>query len=57
MKRNDCVCGECVYHKPLNIARKPLSDQPQEFVCTNEESDYYALETDYNDTCGVAESK
>ena len=35
-------CGTCKYHR---------TDDNGEWVCTNDLSEYYALETDYSDGC------
>lgn len=35
------MCGNCKYHKYID----------GEWVCSNEESEYYGLETDYVDRC------
>jgi len=37
------ICGECKYHK--------YSPSDGEWICTNEDSDNYALETEYCDSC------
>ena len=35
------MCGNCKYHKYIDGG----------WVCSNEESEYYGLETDYADRC------
>lgn len=35
-------CGTCAYNKP---------QYQNVFTCDNEESDYYGLETEYNEYC------
>ena len=35
-------CGTCAFNKP---------EYHNVFVCDNEESDYYGLETEYNESC------
>ena len=35
-------CGTCKFHR---------TDDNGEWVCTNDLSEYYALETDYSDGC------
>ena len=35
-------CGTCKFHR---------TDDNGEWVCTNDLSEYYALETEYGDTC------
>lgn len=42
------ICGECKYHK--------FSEFP-DFVCTNEDSEYYCDFTDYTDTCDGFEKR
>lgn len=41
-------CGNCKYHKPIS---------EDTFVCDNEESEGYALETLYNDYCDCCEER
>ena len=41
---NKC-CGTCEYHLPGEVPGKG------DWVCNNGESEYYALETEYSDTC------
>lgn len=36
------MCGDCIYHIPM-----PLG----EWICDNDESEYYGLETEYCDGC------
>lgn len=38
---NEC-CGTCKFHR---------TDDNGEWVCTNDLSEYYALEADYSDMC------
>ena len=47
MNNEEC-CGTCQYHK---------LDDKGEWYCSNEISDYYALETDYTDECIDYEEK
>lgn len=44
---NECY-GNCKYHKPM---------AKDTFVCDNEESEGYGLETSYDDYCGEFEEK
>ena len=39
----DNVCGNCKYNE--------YNQDTELFVCDNEESEMYGLETDYDDTC------
>lgn len=41
-------CGNCKHHKPM---------AQDTFVCDNEESEGYGLETSYDDYCGEFEEK
>ena len=45
--RDQC-CGTCAFNKP---------EYCDVFVCDNEESDYYGLETEYNECCPDYEEK
>lgn len=46
MGKRKC-CGTCRYHIPM---------PPDEWVCDNEESEYYALDTEYRDYCDEYEN-
>lgn len=45
-------CGNCKFNK-----RSKDEHGNTEFICTNEESEYYAVPTDYNDWCDEFEEK
>jgi hypothetical protein len=45
--KQEC-CGQCEYCRPL------VKDV---FVCCNPDSDYYSLETEYQDTCEEFENR
>ena len=47
MKLEDCICGRCAFHRKTN----------EEWVCSNEDSDNYALEIEYGDTCDDFEER
>lgn len=38
-------CGTCKYHIPGEVPGEG------DWICNNEESEYYALETEYSDIC------
>lgn len=38
------ICGTCAHHRPDPFDK-------DEWICDNERSDYYCLETGYDDTC------
>lgn len=44
---NEC-CGNCKHYKPMT---------KDAFVCDNEESEDYGLETTYDDYCGEFEER
>lgn len=46
------VCGTCRHHRHM---REPF--MAGEWVCTNERSDYCALDTDYEDSCADWEGR
>lgn len=37
------ICGECKYHERAKWSA--------DWICTNPNGEYYALSTDYTDTC------
>lgn len=45
------ICGECQYHRPPEI---PGQD---DWWCNNGQSENYAMETDYEDTCDEWEER
>lgn len=45
------ICGECQYHRPPEI---PGQDG---WWCNNGQSENYAMETDYEDTCDEWEER
>ena len=42
---NEQCCETCKYHVPDEIPGEG------DWICNNGESEYYALETEYSDTC------
>lgn len=44
---NEECCGTCLWHRK----------QGGEWVCTNSDSDYYGLETGYEDECELQEAR
>ena len=44
-------CGTCKYHVSGEVPGE------SDWVCNNGESEYYALETEYSDTCGDWEER
>lgn len=47
MASKERCCGNCDYHKPFG----------DEYICDNEESEAYGLETQCGDYCGEYEGK
>lgn len=41
----DKICGKCQYHSPPEIPGQ------SDWWCNNTQSENYAMETDYEDTC------
>lgn len=46
---NDECCGTCKYHC--------RADGEDDWTCENEDSEYYAVETDYEDYCDHYEGR
>ena len=49
-------CGKCKHHK-MNFEQKNGKRMFKDWICKNENSDYYGLETEYKDTCIDFEEK
>lgn len=43
--QNEHCCGKCKHHKPAN----PYYELEAEWLCDNEDSDYYSCFTEYDD--------
>jgi len=50
MRDKEECCGTCRYHKPDGTF-------PDDWVCTNPDSDNYSEWTEYEDTCDEWESR
>lgn len=53
MRDKEKVCGTCKWHKVLSAS---LSNY-EEWVCNNEDSEFYALASEYDETCEDWEEK
>ena len=51
MKDKEKVCGTCKWHKVFSASRY------EEWICDNENSEYYALASDYDDECDEWEDR
>ena len=45
MREKEKVCGTCKYHKIYSASFYEV------WICDNEDSDYYAMESEYDDAC------
>ena len=51
MRDKEKVCGTCKYHKIFTASIY------EAWICDNENSDYYALESEYDETCDEWEER